>query len=167
MSALELTSATAAYDSAVNETLSARDFSELPRSEFAFPGSLRDRLVRAILDGRKVATTSLVLEDEIGHETLPSIGQRSVVVDSGNQPVYVIETVEITIAPLGGVDFGHVVDEGEGHATVSDWRKGHENFWRSKEMVASLGDAPPILDDSTLVVLERFRVVERLRSTTS
>jgi uncharacterized protein YhfF len=149
----------------VNETLSADDFSELPRSEFAFPGSLRDRLVSAILDGRKVATTSLALEYEIGHETLPCKGQHSVVVDSDNQPVCVIETVEVNIVPLGEVDFGHVMDEGEGHATVSEWRKGYENFWRRKEMVASLGDAAPILDDSTLVVLERFRVVERLRST--
>jgi uncharacterized protein YhfF len=149
----------------VNETRSANDFSELPLSEFAFPGSLRNRLVSAILDGRKVATTSLALEYEIGLETLPCIGQRSVVVDSDNQPVCAIETVEVTIVPLGEVDFGHVVDEGEGHATVSDWRRGHENFWRSKEMVASLGGVAPILDDSTLVVLERFRVVERLRST--
>ncbi|HET9089075.1 MAG TPA: ASCH domain-containing protein [Acidimicrobiales bacterium] len=151
----------------MNETLSAHDFSQLPRSEFAFPGSLRDRLIRAILDGRKVATTSLALEYEIGHETMPCIGQRSVVLDSDNQPVCVIETVEVTIVPLGEVDLGHVVDEGEGHATVSDWRKGHENFWRSREMVASLGGVAPILDDSTLVVLERFRVVERLRSTAS
>ncbi len=149
----------------MNEAGSADDFSQLLRSEFAFPGSLRDRLIRAILDGRKVATTSLALEYEIGHETLPSIGQRSVVVDSDNQPVCVIETEGVTIVPLGEVDFGHVVDEGEGHATVSDWRKGHENFWRSKEIVASLGGVAPILDDSTLVVLERFRVVERLRST--
>ena len=148
----------------MNETLSADDFSELPRSEFAFPGSLRDRLVSAILDGRKVATTSLALEYEIRHEALPCIGQRSVVVDSDNQPVCVIEVVEVFIVPLGEVDFGHVVDEGEGHATVRDWRTGHENFWRSKEMAASLGDAAPIFGDSTPVVFERFRVVERLSS---
>ncbi|MHB1252482.1 MAG: ASCH domain-containing protein [Acidimicrobiales bacterium] len=150
----------------MNEALSADDFSELPRSEFAFPGSLRDRLVSAILDGRKVTTASLVLEYEIKHETLPCLGQRSIVVDSNNQPVCVIETVEVLIVPLGEVGYQHVMDEGEGHATVSDWRKGHENFWRNEEMTASLGGAAPILDDSTLVVLERFRVVERLRSTT-
>jgi len=87
------------------------------------------------------------------------------VLDSDNQPVCVIETVEVRIVPLGEVDFGHVADEGEGHTTVSHWRKGHENFWRGEEMAASLGDSALILDDATLVVLERFRVVERLRST--
>jgi len=150
----------------MNEDLSADDFSELPRSEFAFPGSLRDRLVSAILDGRKVTTTSLALEYEMKHETLPCVGQRSIVVDSHDQAVCVIETVDVLIVPLGEVGYQHVIDEGEGHATVSEWRKGHENFWRSEEMRFSLGGAAPILDDSTLVVLERFRVVERLRSTT-
>jgi len=102
------------------------------------------------------------LEYEIEREPLPSEGQRSVVVDSNNQPVCVIETAEVLIVPLGEVGYEHVVDEGEGYATVSDWRAAHENFWRSKEMTASLGDSTFILDDATLVVLERFRVIERL-----
>jgi uncharacterized protein YhfF len=149
----------------VNETISTDNFSELPISEFAFPGPLRDRLICAILDGRKVTTTSLALEYEIGREPLPCVGQRSVVVDSNSQPVCVIETMEVLIVPLGEVGYDHVVDEGEGHETVSEWRAGHKNFWRSKEMTDSLGDSTFILDDATLVVLERFRVIERLRST--
>lgn len=68
------------------------------------------------------------------------------------------------IVPLGEVGYDHVVDEGEGYATVSDWRAGHENFWRSQEMVDSLGDSTFTLDDPTFVVLERFRVIERLSS---
>lgn len=113
-----------------------------------------------------MTTTSLALEYEIEHETLPRVGQRSIVVDSNNQPVCVIETAEVLIVPLGEVGYQHVVDEGEGHATVSDWRRVHENFWRSKEMIDSLGHATFILDDATLVVLERLRVVELSRSTT-
>jgi len=149
----------------VNETISTDNFSELPISEFAFPGHLRDRLIGAILDGRKVTTTSLALEYEIEREPLPCEGQRSVVVDSNNHPVCVIETVEVRVVPLSEVGYEHVADEGEGHATVSEWRAGHENFWRSKEMTDSLGDSTFALDDTTLVVLERFRVIERLRST--
>jgi len=148
----------------VNETIFTENFSELPISEFAFPGPLRERLISAILDGRKVTTTSLALEYEIGRDPLPCEAQRSVVVDSNNQPVCVIETVEVLIVPLGDVGYEHVVNEGEGHATVSDWREGHERFWRSKEMTDSLGETTFVLDDATLVVLERFRVIERLRS---
>lgn len=150
----------------MNEIAFSDNSSELPRSEFAFPGPLRDRLVSAILDGRKVTTTSLALEYEIEHETLPFVGQRSVVIDSNDQPVCVIETVEVLTAALGDVGYQHVVDEGEGHATVSEWRRGHEHFWRSREMTDSLGHATFVLDDATPVVLERFRVVERLHSTT-
>lgn len=148
----------------MKETLSTDNFSDLPISEFAFPGPLRDRLISVILDGRKVTTTSLALEYEIGREPLPSEGQYSVVVDSYDRPVCVIETTAVLIVPLGEVGYEHVVDEGEGHATVSDWRAGHENFWRSKEKVDSLGESTITLDDATLVVLERFRVIERLRS---
>ena len=149
----------------MNEIILTDNFSDLPNSEFAFPGPLRDRLISAILDGRKVTTTSLALEYENEREPLPSKGRRSVVVDSNNQPVCVIETTEVLIVPLGEVGYDHVVDEGEGHATVSDWRTGHEDFWRSAEMTDSLGETTFVLDDATLVVLERFRVIERLRST--
>ena len=83
-------------------------------------------------------------------------------VDSNNLPVCVIETIEVRIVALGEVDFRHVVDEGEGHATVSDWRQGHEEFWRSEEMNDSLAGSALNVDDETRVVLERFRVVERL-----
>jgi len=151
----------------VNEIVFSDNSSVLPRSEFAFPGPLRDRLIGAILDGRKVTTTSLALEYEFRHEALPCAGQRSIVVNSNNDPVCVIETLEVLIVPLSEVGYQHVVDEGEGHATVSDWRRGHESFWRSKEMIDSLGHAIFILDDATLVVLERFCVVELLRSTTN
>jgi uncharacterized protein YhfF len=94
----------------------------------------------AIFEGRKVTTTSLALEYEIEREPLPHEGQHSVVVDSNNEPVCVIEMVEARVVPLGEVNCEHVVDEGEGHATISEWRAGHEGFWQSDEMTNSLGD---------------------------
>jgi len=148
----------------VSENDLTDNYRRLPTSEFAFPGPLRDRLVTAILEGRKVTTTSLALEYDIGREPLPYEGQRSVVVDSKNEPVCVIETVEVHVVPLGEVGYEHVVDEGEGHATISAWRAGHERYWQSEEMINSLGNSRIFLDDTTLVVLERFRVIKRLRS---
>jgi uncharacterized protein YhfF len=121
-------------------------------------------LVTAILEGRKMTTTSLVLEYEIERQPLPHEGQHSVVVDSNEEPVCVIETLEVRVVPLGQVNYEHVVDEGEGHATISEWRAGHESFWQSEEMTNSLGDSNLFLDDTTRVVLERFRVIKRFRS---
>ena len=42
------------------------------------------------------------------------------------------------------------LDEGEGFRSVAEWREAHEEFWRRT------------VDDDTQVVVERFRLVERL-----
>jgi uncharacterized protein YhfF len=130
--------------------------------EFAFPGPLRDALVRAVLDGLKVSTTSLRLEYELEGSPLPVPGKRSVVVDSKNRPVALIETTSVEIVRLDGVDLAHAVDEGEGFESVADWRAGHEEFWHSDDMRREVNDPTFTVNDSTYVVLERFRVIERL-----
>ncbi|REK89570.1 ASCH domain-containing protein [Streptomyces inhibens] len=134
----------------------------LPKAEFAFPGPLRDRLVAAILDGSKTATTGLLAEYEHDGEPLPSVGERSVVVDSDDRPVAVIEATDVRVVLLHEVDIAHAVDEGEGCTTVDGWRAGHEEFWQSEEVRRALGDPQFTVHDATPVVLERFRVVTRL-----
>ena len=141
----------------------ANDVTELPKAEFAFPGPLRDRLVAAVLDGSKTATTGLVAEYEHAGEPLPEVGDRSVLVDSENRPVAVLEVTGVRVVPLARVDTAHAVDEGEGYADVAEWRAGHERFWGGAEMRAALGDPYFAVDDTTPVVLERFRVVADLR----
>jgi uncharacterized protein YhfF len=132
---------------------------ELPRVEFAFPGSLRDKLVGAILDGTKTSTTSMVMEYEVEDEAFPRTGTRQVVVDSFNRAVAVIETMDVQRVRLGAVPWEHARDEGEGYSSVSKWRVGHEHFWHSAEMRIGLGDATFTVNDGTRVVLERFRLV--------
>jgi uncharacterized protein YhfF len=41
-------------------------------------------------------------------------------------------------------------DEGEGFRSIAEWREAHEEFWTRT------------VDDDTEVVVERFRVAERL-----
>ncbi len=145
------------------EHRSAAEFGSLPTAEFAFPGPLRDRLVGAILDGAKTSTTGLVVDYEHEGEALPVVGDRSVVVDSDELPVAVIEVTGVRVVPLADVDLAHVVDEGEGHTSVAEWREAHERFWHSQEMRAALGDPGFTVDDTTPAVLERFRLVADLR----
>ncbi|MDT6987931.1 ASCH domain-containing protein [Streptomyces lusitanus] len=144
-------------------TSPAADIGALPTAEFAFPGPLRDRLVAAILDGSKTATTGLVAEYEREGEPLPKVGDRSVLVDSDGRPVAVLEVTGVRVVPLAQVDPAHAADEGEGYAGVAEWRAGHERFWSSAEMRAALDDPDFAVDDTTPVVLERFRVVTGLR----
>jgi uncharacterized protein YhfF len=147
------------------DSASPEDLASLPKAEFAFPGPLRDRLVAAILDGSKTSTAELLVEYEQGGEPLPEVGSRSVVVDSDDRPVGVIEVTGVRVVPLAQVDLAHAVDEGEGYTSVAEWRAGHERFWRSEEMRAVLEDPGFTVDDTTPAVLERFRLVSDLRPT--
>jgi uncharacterized protein YhfF len=132
---------------------------ELPRMEFAFPGPLRDRLVTAILSGAKTATSGLVLAYERENEPLPKAGQLLAVVDSADRRVAAIELTQVRVIRLADVDVQHALDEGEGDESVAEWRAGHEKFWHSAEVRAELGDPHFTVNDDTLVLTQRFRLV--------
>jgi uncharacterized protein YhfF len=135
--------------------------------EFAFPGPLRDSLVSAVLNGQKTATSSLQREYESDGIPLPVWGQRSLVVDSSNRPVAVVETTGVSVVRLGDVDESHAADEGEGFSSVAEWRVGHETFWHSDEARQAIGDSTFTVNDDTPVVLQRFRIVKRLNDAMS
>jgi uncharacterized protein YhfF len=139
------------------------DLASMPKIEFAFPGPLRDQLVGAILDGSKTSTTGLVVDYELEDEPLPLTGDRFAVIDSGGQPVAVLEMTEVRVVPLRDVDLAHAVDEGEGDTSVAGWRASHERFWHSAEMRAALDDPDFTVDDTTQAVLQRFRLIADLR----
>ncbi|MGH3152982.1 MAG: ASCH domain-containing protein [Streptosporangiaceae bacterium] len=131
----------------------------LPVMEFAFPGPLRDQLVAAVLDGSKTTTTSLLTEYEAAGETPSAPGARHAVADSAGRLVAVIETTAVRVLRLAEVDLAHAVGEGEGYATVAEWRAAHERFWHSPEIRAELGDPGFTVNDDTLVVAEAFRLI--------
>jgi uncharacterized protein YhfF len=133
---------------------------DLPVAEFAFPGPLRDQLVAAILAGAKTTTTGLVADYEHENEPLPVPGLRQVVVDSVGRPVAVIETTAVRVVRLGDADLNHALGEGEGegYASVAEWRAAHERFWHSAAMRQALGDPGFTVGDDTLVVAQEFRL---------
>jgi uncharacterized protein YhfF len=136
----------------------------LPAWGFAFPGPLRDELTRLALEGTKTTTAGLHVEVELGDDALPVIGAQEVLLDSDERPVALIETVDCRIVRLADVDDRHAIDEGEGYADAHEFRVAHERFWNGyiDEIRDRLGDPGFALDDDTLVVLQRFRIVERL-----
>ena len=140
------------------------DLATLATWGFAFPGPLRDELTGLALAGAKTTTAGLFVEMELDGEVMPTPGTREVLLDSNERPVAVIETVECRVARLADVDDRHAVDEGEGYADAAAFRVAHERFWNGylDELRTRLGDPTFQLDDDTLVVLQRFRIVERL-----
>ena len=134
---------------------------DLPLFELAYPGPLRDRLVAAVLDGTKTTTTGLLQDYEREGEPLPVVGDRSAVVDSAGRRVAVVEVTGVRVVRLADVDLDHARDEGEGDESVAGWRATHESFWHGSDYRASLGDPDFTVNDDTMAVLERFRVVDR------
>jgi uncharacterized protein YhfF len=91
-------------------------------------------------------------------ETPGPIGKRMLVIDSDGRGVAAIEITASEVKPMGEVDLAFAIDEGEGFETLEEWRDAHVRFFTSPEME----DPPDKIDDETLVVCTRFRVVERL-----
>ena len=137
----------------------------LPRAEFGFAGTdLRRRLVEAILSGEKTATAGLLVDHQREGEEPGRPGDRQVVLDVHDRAVAVIELTEVTVRRMADVDLQFARDEGEGFESVADWRGAHERFFGSylDEIRSGLGDPDWSLDDDTMIVCERFRLVERL-----
>ena len=135
------------------------DAGRLSVGEFAFPGPLRDQLVAAILDGAKTTTTGLLDDYERDGEPLPRPGDREVVIDSAGEPVALIQIVAVRVIRVADIDLRHALGEGEGYASVADWRAGHEAFWHSAEMREYVGDPTFTVNDDTLAVATEFRLV--------
>jgi len=137
-----------------------REPGRLRVGEFGFPGPLRDQLVAAVIAGTKTTTSGLAADYELEAEPIPCPGDREVVIDSAGVPVTLIEIADVRVLPIGDVDLAHAVGEGEGYASVAEWRSGHEQFWHSREYREYRGDPGFTVDDGALVVAQRFRAVE-------
>jgi uncharacterized protein YhfF len=135
----------------------------LRRAEFGFPRTdLRRRLVEAILLGAKTSTSGLLSDYQRDDDPLPAVGEQFLLIDELDRDVGVIETTEVRVTTIGAVDLAFALEEGEGFASVADWREAHERFWLSyaDETRAWLNDPDWHPTDETQIVCERFRLVE-------
>ncbi|HEX6128183.1 MAG TPA: ASCH domain-containing protein [Candidatus Limnocylindria bacterium] len=141
-----------------------RSFRGMVVCGFAHPGSqLRRELVDLVLAGTKTATAGLAVEYELDGDPFPTPGTREAVIDADGRFVGVIETTECRVLPMAEVHDQFARDEGEGFADAADWRAAHERFWTGylDELRERMGDPDWSLTDDTLVVCQRFRLVER------
>ena len=123
-----------------------------PIDAFAFGDSpeMADRLGKLVYDSIKTATTSALWAYEPG-EPLPQVGELSVVLDGDEQPLCIIEMLEVRVIPFAEVDAVFAFDEGEGDRSLDYWREAHQRFFRR-----ALPKIGRTFDEQMPVVCERF-----------
>lgn len=154
----------ATYHRHMPEPTEPTTYQGMPAWGFASPGPLRDELTALALDGTKTATASLGV-DYVTDGGMPArAGDREVLLDSTGKPVAIVEITRVELSTMKLVSDEFARAEGEGFADAHDWRVAHEGFWNGyiDELRSGLRDPGFELTDSTIVVCEWFRVVERL-----
>lgn len=117
-------------------------------------GEAPDELAALVVSGRKTATASAYPLYEWEQEPLPRAGEYSVILDSGEQAVCIIQTTKVYVAPFREISADHARREGEGDLSLAHWRRVHERFFREE-----LAEAGLTFDEDMPVVCEEFACV--------
>ncbi|WP_107841564.1 ASCH domain-containing protein [Metasolibacillus meyeri] len=111
-----------------------------------------DWLADLVCQGKKTATTSGHIFYELENEELPQVGQYSIVLNSQNQPVAIIEVQSVEVLPMNEVTEDFALAEGEGDYQY--WWDAHVHFFTPLLQQYDLQFSPNLL-----VVCERFKKV--------
>lgn len=129
---------------------------EKPKSVSAWQfGATPDYLAQLVVDGIKTATCSGHLFYELENEPLPTTEDYSVILNSKDQPVAIIKTIEVTLTPMNEVTEAFAIAEGEGDRTYQYWWDAHEEFFRGE--LSTIGRE---FTEDLLLVCERFELID-------
>lgn len=116
--------------------------------------ALADELGSLVLSGVKSATCSAVWNYEAEGEPFPQVGMLWLVLDGRNEPMCVVETIEVTFRKYNEVDADFARDEGEDDRTLESWRAGHKRFFT--RTLATIGRN---FSEDMPLICERFQVL--------
>jgi uncharacterized protein YhfF len=119
--------------------------------ELGTPDGMRTELNSLVLAGQKTATTGLLEDYAKETEGLEYPGERLALLDDQGQSIAVIEITGVEVKPFSEVTWEHARAEGEGDASLEEWRAGHRRYWTRM--------GTPVEDDTPVVCLA-FRLVE-------
>ncbi|MBI9049082.1 MAG: ASCH domain-containing protein [Anaerolineaceae bacterium] len=117
---------------------------------------MADELGALVVAGTKTATCSLLWEYEVDNETIPQVGNLSIILDGKNNPICIIKTTEINIRQFNAVDANFAYDEGEDDRTLESWRKAHWRYF--SRICQNIGCE---VTESMPLICERFQVIWR------
>lgn len=119
-------------------------------------GDNADLLAELVLKGKKTATASAYPLYEREQEDLPQVGQYSIILNSKQQAICVIQTTRVYVVAFQDVSADHALKEGEGDCSLAYWRQVHQSFFTQ-----CLKEVGMSFDESMKVVCEEFQVVYR------
>ena len=126
-----------------------------PYEAWAF-GDAPDKLAALVLTGQKTATASAWPVYAVEEEPVPQAGDYSVILDSHDEAVCIIQTTQVQILPFLQVPAEHAWKEGEGDRSLAYWREVHEEFF-----IGEMEEAGLTFTEEMPVVCEEFEVVFR------
>lgn len=120
---------------------------------FGMDDRLADELLRLVLIGKKRATASSLPGYQVTNESLPEVGELSIVTDSAGVPCCVIETTAVTILPFKDITFEICRREGEDEC-LETWQEKHRAFFTEEGKLLGYE-----FSEDMYVVFEDFEVV--------
>ena len=104
-----------------------------------------DKLVKLVLSGKKMATTSLYDENDI-----PTVNEESILIFNNGKKACVTKTKKVIITEFKNISEELSIIEGEG--TYEEWKKTHIKYFKTIN---------PNFNDNTKVIFEIFEVKEK------
>jgi len=118
--------------------------------ELGTPGTMREWLNGLVLEGKKRATAGT--SDEYEDNEKEFVGEWLALVNDDLDKVGTVEVTEVIETTFANVPWSFAQAEGEGDASIEEWRSGHRRFW-TNEGVGVTDEMP--------VVLVFFKLVDR------
>lgn len=88
-----------------------------------------DTLAYLIKDGIKTATSSGKIFYDLEGESLPEVGNYSIILDNMNQAVCIIKNTKVYIEKFKNITKEHAKKEGEGDKSLAYWQDVHKDFF--------------------------------------
>ena len=117
-------------------------------------GGAPDKLADLVVKGIKTATCSAYALYEMENEPMPKPGDYSVILDSKDNAVCIIQTTKVFLSPFDEVPQEHAFKEGEGDRSIDYWRRVHKEFFSEE-----LKPAGREFDEKMILVCEEFKLV--------
>lgn len=118
--------------------------------------ALAQELGQLVLDGVKTGTCSAIWEWEAEGKSIPQPGQITIVLDGNDQPLCIIEVIEVFACRFKDVDEEFADAEGEGDRSLEYWHNEHKNYF--SRVLPKIGRE---FSEDMPLVCERFKVIYR------